>query len=125
MITQWSPKKHYRAIASWYHARGLEAPSLAQLPQVGFIVDGIVAGWVYQTDSSVALLDAVISNPATIPSRRKQATKVLCSTLVDAAVEMGYRDVLFTSSHPTIKRAGEELGFRRLNQEVFLLNEPE
>lgn len=123
MTVRWKPREHYKAIASWYHARGMEAPSIDRLPELGFIVDNRVAGWLYRTDSTVAMIDAVISNPHTLPSARRQSLKKLAGVLVDTAIALGYPDIIFTSKHPTIQKLGMEMGFRPTEQIVFLLSE--
>lgn len=122
MIVRYKPKEHYKAVASWYHARGLEAPTPDKLPETGFIVDGIVAGWLYRTDSSVALIDGVISNPATLPGRRRLALKRLAAVLTDLAVATGYPDVIFTSANPAIQQLGVDMGYRPTEQRLYVLD---
>lgn len=125
MIVRWKPKLHYKAIASWYHARDMEAPALHQLPELGFIVDDRVAGFIYRTDSSVALIDGVISNPYTLPAARKLSLEKLAGLLVDTAVQLGYEDIIFTSKNESVKELGERMGFKKTNQQLFILNSPE
>jgi hypothetical protein len=122
MIVRYKPKQHYKAIASWFHAHGLEAPVQDRLPEVGFIVDNRVAGWIYRTDSTVAMIDWVISNPFTLPSERRMSLKKLAGVLVDTAVALGYPDVIFTTTHENIKKIGVDMGFRPTNQQVFILD---
>lgn len=123
MIVRWRARDHYKAIASWYHARGLEAPSLERIPEVGFVVDDRVAGWIYRTDSTVALIDGVISNPHTLPSARKLSLQKLAGVLVDTALALGYPDVIATSSHPSIQKLCPVLGLRETGQRVYQLTE--
>jgi hypothetical protein len=103
MIVRYKPKQHYKAIASWFHAHGLEA-------------------WIYRTDSTVAMIDWVISNPFTLPSERRMSLKKLAGVLVDTAVALGYPDVIFTTTHENIKKIGVDMGFRPTKQQVFILD---
>lgn len=122
-IQKYSPKKHYKAVASWYHARNMAAPLPDSLPTLGFVVDGKVAGWLYQTDSTVALVDGFIASPDTLPSSRKQAIEVLAGLLLDLAHSLGYHTVLATTSHPTIKKMCHKHKFVETNQTLYILNE--
>lgn len=123
MITKWSPKKHYKIIASWYHAREIEAPLPEQLPEIGYIVDNKVAGWLYRTDSSVAFVDGMISNPNSLPSARRHALNVLAGVLLDTASSLGYTTVLATTEHPSITNLVKKHGFNKTNQTLYILNE--
>lgn len=121
MIVRWKPKDHYKAIASWFHARELPAPLPADLPEVGFIVDNRVAGWIYRTDSTVAFIDGIISNPNTLPSQRRQSLQVLAGVLVDYGISLGYRVIIATSSHPSIQELAPKYGLKPTDQKVYIL----
>jgi hypothetical protein len=122
-IQKYSHKKHYKAIASWYHARDMVAPLPDALPTLGFVVDDKVAGWLYQTDSTIALVDGFISSPASLPSSRKQAVETLAAVLLDLATSLGYSTVLATTSHPTIKKIANKHNFKETSQTLYILNE--
>lgn len=114
---------HYRGIASWYTARGLQAPPQHYLSDLGFIADGRVAGWLYLTNSNVALIEGIISNPNTVPSMRRQALKKLSGLLVDTALSMGYTVIKMESNHPRIQELAEDLGFKEHKIKTFILHD--
>lgn len=125
MITvKFDHKKHMPLIRSWYEKRGITPPEARKLPTLGFVVDNKVAGWLYQTDSTTALIDAVIADPDSLPKARRLALRRLAGVLTDTALSMGYTDVIFTSSSPTIQLIGKEMGFQETNQKLFVLVDP-
>ena len=61
-------KSDYKTLVKWWDWwPGWQAPPLTLLPDTGLIVEkngiGIVAGYIYMTNSKAALFDWVISNP--------------------------------------------------------------
>lgn len=114
---------HYKAIASWYKARNLQAPPRESLSDMGYIVDERVAGWLYLTNSNIALIEGVISNPFTVPSLRKQSLRKLAGLLVDSALTLGYTTINISTNHPTIEKLAKDMGFKEYNLKTFILNE--
>lgn len=110
-------------IAGWYLDRDMTPPAPESLSDVGYIVEERVAGWLYLTNSNVAMIEGIISDPLSLPSFRRLATKRLCGTLVDMAVALGYTKVLAITSHPAVVELAETMGFEELDKRVFILNE--
>ena len=82
----------YSALVKWWDTwPQWQAPPKDFLPDTGFIVEknniGIVAGYVYMTNSKAALLEWIISNPEYRESDRKDAI-----TLLIQAVERVLKD---------------------------------
>jgi hypothetical protein len=92
------------------------------LPQVGFVVGGAAIGFLYQTDSCIALLDGFIGHPEVLPSRRRQAIKILAGALLDEASKRGFEEFLITTSAPSIGVIASEFGFRPVNQTMMMLS---
>lgn len=113
-------------ISEWYEKHGQVAPKQEQLSDMGFIVDNRVAGWVYLTNSNLALIECVISNPDTIPSLRKESLRKLAGLLVDTAVSLGCTEVIAITKHESIAELAQFLGFRPLpDHTVYVLSESE
>lgn len=123
MIVRWKAKEHYRVIASWYHARELEAPLAEMLPEVGYVVDKKVAGWVTLTDSNMAVIDTFISNPHTTPSSRAHAIEKLTGVLIDSAMALGYTKIICLTNVPTLKKEAFKYGLKETDQVVFMVDE--
>lgn len=123
MIERWKPKAHYKAIASWYHARDLEAPIPDAIPDIGYIVDGKVAGWLHRTDTNMAIIDTYISNPHSTRSSRRHAVELLTATLLDAAGVMGCNKVICLVSIPDHNKLASKYNLKETGQQVFTLEE--
>lgn len=78
------------------------------------------------TNSNLAIIEGVISNPDTIPSLRKHSLKVLAGLMTDTAVSLGCTTVLAISKHPSIVELCGQMGFKELtDHRVFALKEHE
>lgn len=92
-------------IGDWYKARELPTP-MASVPNIGYIIDGLAAGFLIQTDCGVAFLDGFISNPNSDPNERDLALDEITGELLREAEEAGYQEIAaFTRSHSIEKRA--------------------
>ena len=69
----------YVELCKWFKDHKLSTPSRDQLPMNGFIVPKIAAGFIYLTDSSIAILDCFISNPASDDHQRDAALEIVCN----------------------------------------------
>lgn len=115
--------RHYPIIAKWYTERGLPAPKMSTLSDTGFILDNRVAGWLYMTNSKLAMIEGIISNPQSIPSLRKTSLLRLCALLVDTALALGYTDIIGISEHPSVLEVGKKLGFKAKAYTLLSLKE--
>lgn len=118
-------KRDYPMIASWCRERGKPVPAPEILSDTGFIADNRVVGWLYITNSNVAMIENVISNPTTVPSLRRQSLRTLCAHLVDSALILGYVNIFGITNHPSIKKICKDMGFKEAQFSVFTLAEPE
>jgi hypothetical protein len=112
-------------LAKWYKKRGMKVPDDRSLSDSGWIADERVAGFLYLTNSNLALIDCVISNPDTLPSARQQSLQVLLGVLVDTALMLGYTNILGLTKHPNVKALAGKLGFKEIEYKPFLLQEQE
>lgn len=93
------------------------------ISDLGYIVDGRVAGWLYVTNSNCAMIEGIIADPNTVPSLRQQSLRKLCGFLVDTALMLGYTNIFGISKHPSMAKVSKELGFKMSNDfKVFTLN---
>lgn len=113
---------HYPLLRSWYAARGRTMPNEELLSDMGFIIDGRIAGWLYVTNSSMAMIEGVIADPSTVPSLRRQSLRKLCGFLIDTALMLGFTEVFGISRHPSMAKISKELGFKQAKFSVFTLS---
>jgi hypothetical protein len=93
-------KIDYYLICEWWTAHKWNAPSYLMLPKTGFIIEGLCAGFLYKTDSEIAWLEFVISNPKSDKELRNEALNILIEKLINEAKQSGFK-VIFTSVEHT------------------------
>lgn len=82
--------KDYRQICSWWDCRDIPAVPLGLLPLNGFIVPGVCAGFLYLTDSDLAIIEGFISNPEATPITRNVGLDLITAALCARAKTLGY-----------------------------------
>jgi len=106
-------------VNSWYAARGRPVVPRAALPATGRIVPGVAAGFLYLTDSRLALLEGFISNPTAGLRSRARAIDQITVALLREAKRRGVVDVIGFGASPGIVRRVQQLGMRKVG--VFTL----
>lgn len=71
-------------------------------PTIGFVVDGIAAIFLYQTDSKVCFLENMISNPEACPIQKDVALDLLLKEAFSLAKDLGYRVAYATTNNPKV-----------------------
>lgn len=71
-----------------------------QFPSVGFIVDGVAAYFLYQTDSSVCWLENLITKRGILPAVRARALDLLVDAILKEAKDLGFT-VAYATTHIT------------------------
>jgi hypothetical protein len=105
MIRRVRPRD-FDAVNDWYTRRGIRPVNDGVLPEVGFIVEGVAAGWLMQTDSDICLFEGVITNPDAPSEARDRAINLLLSTLKKTGDELGFKRFVAFTEVPSI---GERL----------------
>lgn len=82
-----------------------------ELPTIGFIVDGVAAAFLYQTDSSVGILENFVSNPEATPKQVAKALDLIIAELKRAASREGIAQLLVFSKVRSIGKRISRLGF--------------
>jgi len=87
-------------VNSWRAARGMRPLRPDALPKIGLMVEGLAAGFLFETESpEVAILDSFITNPEAPLRKRYRACQEILAALGKLAAEKGIsRLVGFTDS---------------------------
>lgn len=98
-INAWNAMRFMPKIDEWF------------FPKIGFVVDNIAAGFIYQTDSVLCFIDGYVSNPDSNRLDRKAAFDLITNNLLIIAKEFGFKSVLAYTQHPAIKERCEKYDF--------------
>ena len=106
----------YSTLVKWWDAwPEWQAPPQTFLPDTGFIVEknniGIVAGYVYITNSKAALLEWVISNPEYRESDRKDAITLLIQAVERVLTDQGIKHVFTIGRNKHLINLHKKLGW--------------
>ena len=107
-------KSDYKTLVKWWDWwPGRQAPPLTLLTDTGLIVEkngiGIVAGYIYMTNSKAALFDWVISNPEYRESDRKDAITLLIQATENVLKGQGIKHVFSFVRHKNLLNVHKEL----------------
>jgi|TARA_R100000027_G_scaffold51357_1_gene40078 hypothetical protein len=106
----------YSTLVKWWDAwPEWQAPPQTFLPDTGFIVEknniGIVAGYVYITNSKAALLEWIISNPEYRESDRKDAITLLIQAVERVLTDQGIKHVFTIGRNKHLINLHKKLGW--------------
>lgn len=71
----------------------------------------IMAGFLYLSNSKVAWMDWIVSNPGYKEKDRKEALELLISSLEEVAKQQGYSIVLSITRNKSLIQSHEKLGY--------------
>ena len=108
--------KDYSTLVKWWDAwPNWQAPPQTFLPDTGFMVEknniGIVACYVYMTNSKAALLEWIISNPEYRESDRKEAIILLIQAVERVLKDQGIIHVFTIGRHKGLINIHKELNW--------------
>ena len=104
MIVPFDIDAHLGEVNGWSIARGEALTTPEMLPKVGFIVEGVAAGWLYQTDSALGIIENFVTNPEAPARRRWVAVDELATALERHAKSLGIQALKITTGHRSIGR---------------------
>ena len=106
----------YKTLVKWWDWwPGWQAPPKTFLPETGLIVEknniGVVAGYIYMTNSKTAIFDWVISNPEYRESDRKEAITLLIQAVERVLRDQGIKHIFSFVRHKNLLKTHENLGW--------------
>ena len=114
--------KDFPMIVSWYRQRSLTPPDPRALSDVGFVADNRVAGWLYLTNSNIALIEGIISDPKSPPSLRNESLDKIIGFMIDFALELGYTQFIGITKHSKVEQRVKKFGFKVLPHRAVYLD---
>lgn len=98
--------QHIDDALEWLHVRGMAELPRDVFSSTGYVVPGVAAVWLYLTDSSLAFLEMLISNPAAPKRERRIALDAVVARAVDEAARAGTRVLNAFVQRPDVQALG-------------------
>ena len=122
-IHQFELKEHFALLTRWFEARKFPVPHPQQLPPIGLVMehDGyfVCMGFLFRTDSAVAVIAHLCSNPASPGAVRHQGLNYLIASLMKVAEDQGYKMVTCSTNLEKLKSRFEGFfGFARTDENL-------
>lgn len=111
------------ALNAWYAAHGMPGVQRRVLPTTGFVVEGVAAGFFYRTDSGLALVHHLVTNPAANRRDRHRAVHEIVRACQDLARQLGLAGLLAWTNVPSVIKVATKAGARPLGTVVLLAQE--
>jgi hypothetical protein len=111
-VRAYDPRKDYETLTVWWDGHGVEHTPDNLLPAFGLVVPGVCAGFLYQTDSDLALIEGLISNPETSAQIRDEALDDLVTALCVQARTLGYQAISGFTQVPRVASRAQRHGFK-------------
>jgi hypothetical protein len=106
----------YQVIQGWFSNRGMPWPPYQYLPKIGFIEDFYAAGFLIQTDTPIAMIDFIISNPAAPLRKRAESVESVVMALIEEAKQKKFKAICSNSRIHSIKNLAKSLGFKEIGE---------
>ena len=113
----------YAIVSKWFDQRQMHVPFVC-LPRIGFIEDHFAAGFMIQTDTPVACIDFLVSNPESDIKKRGEAIKSVVLSLIEECKRRGFKRIKCDSTVRSVENLAISLGFtdlgnfRTFNREI-------
>lgn len=124
MIAVEATPRHVEDAIGWMVARGMPALPADTFASTGFVVPGVAGCWLYLTNSSLAYLEMLVTNPAADVGDRDRAQDLVIFRCLEEAREEGCRTVIAPVARPCVLRRAERLGFIVVARELSLIAFP-
>lgn len=105
--------RDYEMLMRWWVARDHEVVPSNLLPKLGVIVDDIAAGFLYQTDSKLGILENFITSPDASPRQSHQALTEVTRELREFAETAEIETLVVFTKRPSVGKVIEREGFRK------------
>lgn len=109
-------------ILGWFKDRNIELDA-SYIPKLGFIVPGVAAGFLMETNTKACILEPFIANPKTNSEQRNYAITVIMGDLINAAKSLGYTRIFGFASHRRMVSRAITWGFVKVEDSVTVVKE--
>ena len=109
-------------MAAWWNMRDCPVPEKVHLPKTGFLVyldrEPVCGGFLFQTDSDVAIIGHIVSNPTTSSRKRHEGLNALIRRLEVAAETLGFSLVGASANYMPLIERYQDLGYTVFDKDL-------
>lgn len=116
-------KEDLKTVNHWLDCRKLPSIDMMHLPNLGYICDNVAVGFIYLTDSTVAILDCFVASPHANKEEIDEALNLIVIHLLSHARLCGVTLVTCTTKSKSIKTRAEKFGFKKTGECIELSKE--
>lgn len=114
----------FNLINEWLNVRDLDPVDHPDLPEIGFVCEGVVpiaAAFIRRCEGDYAIFDSLISNPKLEGAIRNEAIDLLVDEIVKKAQDMGIKQLFaYSVDDRTLERAFRH-GFVKLPHSIIAM----
>ena len=115
----------YDIVKQWWKSHNWEVVPIDALPKTGVIIYSddlpIVAAWLYKTDSNIAWLEFMVSNPNVDKQVRGKAIEHLIDVLTQIAKNYGYKNIFTSLKVPKLISRMQKKGINVTDKKITKL----
>ena len=105
-VERFQPDLHYATFCAWTRWYEMTPLPIQFLPQSGFVVDGVAMGFMYRTDSKMALIENLAANPKLPRETRTQGLDAVVTAIAEEGRALGFEVLIgYTNVNAVIQRA--------------------
>lgn len=113
----------YKEIAHWFQAWGVTPPPIGILSDIGIIVPGVAAGFLYLTNSQMGIIDCLVSNPDASKEERNHAIHLIGERLLEMARSTDCIRVKCNTRIGSVMERAKQFGFVETGEFTCLTKE--
>lgn len=118
IVTKFNYDKNADEVKKWGAKYAFPLPPALMLPDTGFIIEGLVCGFLYCSNSSLGWLEWVFANPERSQEDRAQGLDILFRVIEKTAKELGIKALFSASGLASYSKVLERNGFSETDKNV-------
>lgn len=111
-------ESHYMILYEWWIGHGWPPVPVEALPFTGFVVKDVCAGFMYKTDSSIAFMEFIVSNPQANPMAVGRGIKMIVEAIQKEASSRGFTSLLTFINKKSLGKMYERSGFKKTDEHM-------
>lgn len=115
-------EQDFPVMTSWFSKRNFPPPEKELLPKIGGVIEfenqAIAMGFVFRTDTPIAIISHLVSDPSSSKEIRREAVDELVRGLFTVAKEWGYTSISCATNIPKLGERFEKIGFIKTDENV-------